>query len=422
MGHMMDLGAYINELGTKARKAAIEMARADSATKRDALLRIAEAVEKHSGRILESNARDLAAGKAAGLTQAMLDRLTLTEKRIVAMAHAIAEIADQPDPVGEIEHSVIRPSGIRVGRMRVPIGVIGIIYEARPNVTTDAAALCLKAGNACVLRGGKEALHSNVALARVVSETAAAAGLPPDAVQLVSITDRETVSLMAQAEGLIDVIIPRGGEALIRSVVAAAKVPVIKHYKGVCHTFVDVDADLDMARRICFNAKVQRPGVCNAMETLLVHEKVAEAFLPTLLAEYREAGVSLRGCNRTIEIDPTVARATEEDWYAEYLDLILAVRVVSSLDEAIEHIRRYGSAHTDAIVTRNIQTAERFVREVDSSSVMVNVSTRFSDGGEYGLGAEIGISTDKLHARGPMGAADLTTTKWVVTGNGAIRQ
>lgn len=417
----MDLAAYVNDLGARAREASIHMAKASSATKRSALLRIADAVNARAAEVLEANARDVDAAKAAGLPRAMVDRLTLDDKRLAAMSQAIAEIAEQTDPVGEIERSVLRPSGIRVGKMRVPIGVIGIIFEARPNVTTDAAALCLKAGNACILRGGKEALHSNLALAKIVSETGAVAGLHPDAVQLVRYTERETVTLMAQAEGLIDLIIPRGGESLIRSVVAAARVPVIKHYKGVCHTFVDVDADLEMAARICFNAKVQRPGVCNAMETLLVHQKVASAFLPRMLEQYRAAGVRIRGCAQTAVIDPTIELAAEDDWFAEYLDLILAVRVVSDLEEAVEHIRRYGSAHTDAIVTRNVRTADRFVREVDSSSVMVNVSTRFSDGGEYGLGAEIGISTDKLHARGPMGAADLTTTKWLVTGDGATR-
>lgn len=417
----MDLAAYVNDLGARAREAAIHMARASSATKRSALLRIADAVNARAAEVLEANARDVDAAKAADLPRAMVDRLTLDDKRLAAMSRAIAEIADQTDPVGEIERSVLRPSGIRVGKMRVPIGVIGIIFEARPNVTTDAAALCLKAGNACILRGGKEALHSNLALAEIVSETGAAAGLHADAVQLVRYTERETVTLMAQAEGLIDLIIPRGGESLIRSVVAAARVPVIKHYKGVCHTFVDADADLEMAARICFNAKVQRPGVCNAMETLLVHQKIALAFLPRMLEQYRAAGVRIRGCAKTAVIDPTVEPAAEDDWFSEYLDLILAVRVVSDLEEAVEHIRRYGSAHTDAIVTNNVKTADRFVREVDSSSVMVNVSTRFSDGGEYGLGAEIGISTDKLHARGPMGASDLTTTKWVVTGDGATR-
>jgi glutamate-5-semialdehyde dehydrogenase len=306
--------------------------------------------------------------------------------------------------------------------MRVPIGVIGIIYESRPNVTTDAAALCLKAGNSCILRGGKEAIHSNLALSQIISEAGIAFGLPQNAVQLVEHVDRETVALLAQAEALVDLIIPRGGESLIRAVVQAARVPVIKHYKGVCHTYVDSGADLEMAKEVCFNAKVQRPGVCNAMETLLIHEGVAAAFLPPMAALYRSAGVVLRGCDGSRAIDPGIEKATENDWYAEYLDLILTVKVVPSIDDAIHHIRTYGSAHTDAIISSDVRATEKFVREVDSSSVMVNVSTRLSDGGEYGLGAEIGISTDKLHARGPMGAADLTTNKWVVTGDGVIRR
>ncbi|HDS74616.1 MAG TPA: glutamate-5-semialdehyde dehydrogenase, partial [Firmicutes bacterium] len=317
---------------------------------------------------------------------------------------------------------VRRPSGIEVGRMRVPIGVVGIIYESRPNVTADAAALCVKAGNACILRGGREAIHSNVIIARVLREAGTKAGLPDDVIQLIDVTDRETVTLLAQAVDLVDVIIPRGGKGLIRAVVDAAKIPVIKHFDGICHTYVDAEADTNMAVSICYNAKVQRPGVCNAMETLLVHRNAAERVLPPLVAKYREAGVELRGDEAVRAIDSKVLPATEEDWKTEYLDLILSIRIVDNIDDAIRHIRTYGSAHTDAIVTNNVFTARKFVREVDSSSVMVNASTRFSDGGEYGLGAEIGISTDKLHARGPMGANELTTYKWVVYGEGTIRQ
>jgi len=351
----------------------------------------------------------------------LIDRLTVDDSGIEKIAKAISEIAAQTDPVGEITDMVRRPSGIEVGRMRVPIGVVGIIYESRPNVTADAAALCLKAGNACILRGGREAFHSNMILAKVLRDAGTQSGLPENAIQLIEVTDRETVTLLAQAVGLVDVIIPRGGEGLIRAVVDAAKIPVIKHFDGICHTYVDAEADTDMAISICFNAKVQRPGVCNAMETLLVHRDAAQRVLPPLFAKYRKAGVELRGDQTTRAIDSDVLPATDADWKTEYLDLILSVKVVESIDDAMDHIRTYGSAHTDAIVTNNVFTARRFVREVDSSSVMVNASTRFSDGGEYGLGAEIGISTDKLHARGPMGAAELTTYKWVVYGEGTIR-
>jgi len=417
----MDLKAYVRQVCEQAKKAATCMALLNSATKEKALRAMARAISEDAALIRQENEKDLAAAKAAGLSSAMIDRLTLDDKGITGMTEAVNEIAAQTDPVGEIEHMAYRPSGIRVGKMRVPLGVVGIIYESRPNVTADAAALCLKAGNACILRGGKEAFNSNMVLAKVLSNAGQAAGLPAFAVQLIEVTDRATVALLAQAEGFVDVIIPRGGEALIRAVVEAARVPVIKHYKGVCHTYVDKDADLAMAQKVCYNAKVQRPGICNAMETLLVHAAIGARFVPPMFKQYREAGVELRGCDKTRKIDPTVKPATEEDWYAEYLDRILAVRIVESTDEAIEHIRTYGSAHTDAIVTNNVRTADRFVREVDSSSVMVNASTRLSDGGEYGLGAEIGISTDKLHARGPMGAAELTTYKWIVYGEGATR-
>ncbi len=418
----MNLKSYVEECGAKARTAATSMAATDSGTKEKALLAMADAIAANANLIKSENEKDLAAARADGLAAAMIDRLTLTDARIEGMREAVSDIAAQQDPVGRVENMVQRPSGIEVGKMSVPIGVVGIIYESRPNVTADAAALCLKSGNACILRGGKEAFHSNMVIASVLAEAGVGAGLPEHAVQLIEVTDRETVSLLAQAEGLVDVIIPRGGEALIRAVVEAARIPVIKHYAGVCHTYVDGNADVTMAEEIAFNAKVQRPGVCNAMETLLVHASVAEALLPSLFARYRAAGVELRGCERTQRIDADVVAAKDDDWPTEYLDLILSVRIVDGIDEAMGHIRRFGSAHTDAIVTRDVGAARKFVREVDSSSVMVNASTRFSDGGEYGLGAEIGISTDKLHARGPMGAAELTTYKWVVYADGAIRQ
>ena len=417
----MDLKAYVNDCGVRAKRAAAAMARVSSATKEQALLAMAKAIEDKAELIQAENRKDLDDGRDAGLSSAMLDRLELTDKRIAAMVQAVSEIAAQTDPVGEITGMVRRPSGIQVGKMSVPIGVVGIIYESRPNVTADAAALCLKAGNACILRGGKEAFHSNMVIARVLAEAGTAAGLPEHAVQLIEVTDRETVALLAQAEGLVDLIIPRGGEGLIRAVVEAARVPVIKHYNGICHTYVDAEADLDMAYDLCFNAKVQRPGVCNAMETMLVHKTIAAAFLPEMVKRFDRAGVELRGCPATRSFIPSMKPATDEDWGTEYLDLVLSVRVVESFDQAVEHIAAHGSAHTDAIVTRSVRTAARFVNEVDSSSVMVNASTRFSDGGEYGLGAEIGISTDKLHARGPMGAGELTTYKWVVYGDGTVR-
>ena len=417
----MDLKVYINDVGKRAKQASVRMAAIDSATKGRALLAMVDAVRANADAVKRENAKDLEAGRNNGLSDALIDRLTVDDSGIEKIAKAISEIAAQTDPVGEITDMVRRPSGIEVGRMRVPIGVVGIIYESRPNVTADAAALCLKAGNACILRGGREAFHSNMILAKVLRDAGTQSGLPENAIQLIEVTDRETVTLLAQAVGLVDVIIPRGGEGLIRAVVDAAKIPVIKHFDGICHTYVDAEADTDMAISICFNAKVQRPGVCNAMETLLVHRDAAQRVLPPLFAKYRKAGVELRGDQTTRAIDSDVLPATDADWKTEYLDLILSVKVVESIDDAMDHIRTYGSAHTDAIVTNNVFTARRFVREVDSSSVMVNASTRFSDGGEYGLGAEIGISTDKLHARGPMGAAELTTYKWVVYGEGTIR-
>ena len=417
----MEIRDYIRRKAEAAKGASRKLAFASTKLKDDALLRMAEKVEEGAEGLRKENLKDLEEGRRRGLSSAMLDRLELTEERIKAMAKGLREVAALPDPVGMVERMVRRPNGLLIGKMRVPLGVIGIIYESRPNVTVDAASLCIKSGNSAVLRGGSEAINSNIALATMFREAVEEVGLPGDAVQVVETTDRRAVTEMLKCEGLIDLIIPRGGKGLIRMVVEESLIPVIKHYEGICHVYVHEDADLDMAETIAFNAKVQRPGVCNAMETLLVHEKVAGDFLPRIGEKLREAGVEIRGCTRTREVLPWAGEATEEDWRTEYLDLILSVRVVDGLGQAIEHINTYGSAHTDAIVTRSYEAAGRFVREVDSSSVMVNASTRLSDGGEYGLGAEIGISTDKLHARGPMGLEELTTYKWVVYGNGQIR-
>jgi glutamate-5-semialdehyde dehydrogenase len=362
------------------------------------------------------------AGKAKGLTAAMLDRLLLTDDRIRQMADGIEEVIALPDPVGEVLKMWRRPNGLWVGRMRIPLGVIGIIYESRPNVTADAAALCVKSGNAVVLRGGSEAIRSNTAIAGILRDAMSEGGLPADAVSIIGQTDREAIDWMLAAEEFIDLVIPRGGEGLIRSVAEKSRIPVVKHYKGVCHIYVDEDVDMEQAVSICINAKVQRPGVCNAMETLLVHEKAAPEFLPAVAAELMKKGVELRGCPQTVRLVPRARPATSEDWGTEFLDLILAVKVVPSMEEAIGHIRRHGSLHTEAILTRNHARAMRFVREVDSSLVLVNASTRFNDGFQLGLGAEIGISTTKIHAFGPMGLEELTTTKFIAFGDGQVRQ
>ncbi|BCX87928.1 glutamate-5-semialdehyde dehydrogenase [Methylomarinovum tepidoasis] len=415
-----DIHAYMQTVGRQAREASTAVARAATGAKNDALLAMASAIEAGRERIQMENQRDLIAGRERGLSEALLDRLTLTDARIAAMAEGLRQIASLPDPVGEISDLKYRPSGIQVGRMRVPLGVIGIIYESRPNVTVDAAGLCLKAGNACILRGGSEAIHSNQALAACIRTGLEAAGLPQAAVQVVETTDRAAVGELLRLDRYVDVIVPRGGKGLIERIVAESRIPVIKHLDGVCHVYLDERADAGKAVRIAVNAKTQRYGVCNAMETLLVHEAVAAGLLPRLAEEYTRHGVELRGCERTraiIDCRP----ATEDDWRAEYLAPILAIRVVDGLDQAIDHINRYGSGHTDAIVTEDYGRARRFLREVDSSSVMVNASTRFADGFEYGLGAEIGISTDKLHARGPVGLEGLTTQKFVVLGDGQIR-
>ena len=417
-----DVEAYMLEVGQRARAAAREVARAATGDKDAALRAMAASIEASADALREANAGDLAAGRERGLAEPLLDRLELTPARIAAMAEGLRQIAALADPVGEISDLRSRPSGIQVGRMRVPLGVVGIIYESRPNVTVDAAALCLKSGNAAILRGGSEAIRSNQALAACIAEGLAAAGLPREAVQVVETTDRAAVGALIRMQRYVDVIVPRGGKGLIERISTEARVPVIKHLDGVCHVYIDDEADLDKALRVAFNAKTQRYGTCNTMETLLVAEGVAEAVLPELGGMFQEVGVELRGCETTRRLVPGALPATEEDWRAEYLGPILAVRVVKDLDEAIDHIETYSSRHTDAIVTENYTRARRFLREVDSSSVMVNASTRFADGFEYGLGAEIGISTDKLHARGPVGLEGLTTLKYVVLGDGHVRQ
>jgi glutamate-5-semialdehyde dehydrogenase len=405
-----------------ARQAAKAIGCCSTPQKNTALKRIADEIIRRADDIKGENQKDLAAARSAGLAAAMIDRLAINDLTVAAMAQGLREVAQLPDPVGSLGPAWIRPNGLQVARMRIPLGVIGIIYESRPNVTVDAAGLCLKAGNAVILRGGSEAFHSNRALAGIIARSLLHSGLPEAAVQVVPVKDRAAVSSLLQQEENIDLIIPRGGEELIRFVVAHSKIPVLKHYKGVCHVYVDEGADLAMAEEVCFNAKVQRPGVCNAMETLLVNRAEAERFLPSMAKRFAAAGVELRGCAQTLPIVPKAVPATEEDWPAEFLDLILAVRVVDSLEEAIAHIAAFGSNHTEAIITRDYDRARRFVREVDSSVVLVNASTRFNDGGQLGLGAEIGISTSKLHAFGPMGLEELTTSKFVVFGSGQIRE
>jgi len=418
----LDLPAYMREVGERARAAARVLARADTEAKNAALDAISAALVRDAEKLLAANAHDVTAARAAGNDAAFVDRLTLEASTIQAMADGVREIAALPDPVGEITELKHRPTGIQVGRMRVPLGVVGIVYESRPNVTVDAAALCLKSGNACILRGGSEAQHSNQAIAACVHEGLRTAGLSEDAVQLVGTTDRAAVGLLVTMDKYVDVLVPRGGKGLIQRVTDEATVPVIKHLDGVCHVFIDEFADVEMAVRIADNAKTQRYSPCNTMETLLVHARMAARVLPPLSKIYIDKGVELRGDVGARAIVPQMKVATEHDWYTEYLGPILAVRVVPSLDAAIEHIAQYGSQHTDAIVTESYGNAMRFLREVDSSSVMVNASTRFADGFEYGLGAEIGISTSKLHARGPVGLEGLTSQKWVVFGSGQVRQ
>ena len=417
-----DLAGQIEEMGRRARRAARSLALCSTEAKNAALHAIADAIEAAEKDIIASNEQDLAAAPGFGLNAAAIDRLKLTPERIHAMAKGVREVALLPDPVGEVIRAWTRPNGLKITKLRVPIGVVGIIYESRPNVTADAAVLCLKSGNACILRGGKESIHSNLAIAKALSVGAQNAGLSPDVIQLVPFTDREGVKLLAQMDRYLDVIVPRGGHALIEAVVEHARMPVIKHYHGVCHVFVDRSADLAMAEKIVLNAKCQRPGVCNALETLLVHRDVAEKFLPKMAASLADKGVELRGDVRTCEVLGDKAKsATEADWTTEYLELILSIRVVDSLEEAVEHIENYGSHHTDSIVTADESQAREFLAAVDSATVLWNASTRFSDGGEFGFGAEIGISTDKLHARGPMGLEELTTYKYLVEGAGQVR-
>lgn len=416
-----DFASQARSLAQRARDASRVLLAAGTGVKNKALRAMAEGLRARTPELLAANAADLAAAQQAGLSAALIDRLKLTPDRVVKMARGVEEVADLRDPVGEVLEGYVRPNGLQIQRVRVPLGVVMAIYESRPNVTSDVAALCLKSGNAGILRGGHESLRSNLAIHRVLADALSDAGLPADAVLMVDNPDRDLLAALLTQDGLIDVVIPRGGEGLIRAVAQQSTIPVIKHYKGVCHVYVDDLADLEMAEAICYNAKVQRPGVCNAMETMLVNRNVAARFLPRICNRLAQARVELRGCERTRRIFPDAGPATEDDWAAEYLDLVLAVRVVDDIGEAIDHIARYGSSHTDAIVSEDIRRIQRFIRDVDSSSVMVNTSTRFSDGGEYGLGAEVGISTDKLHARGPMGCRDLTTYKWIVIGNGQLR-
>ena len=417
----MSVQKTVESLAIAAKKAARKLAFESTTRKNNVLLRMAEALQEQKKFIQAENEKDLAAGREKGLSAAMLDRLALTDKVIESMIAGLHEVVALPDPVGEVDEMIRRPNGIMVGRMRIPLGVIGMIYESRPNVTVDAAALCLKAGNAVILRGGSEAIHSNLALAKVLQDALASENINPAAIQVIPVADREAVNVLLSLEDYIDLIIPRGGEGLIRFVAENSRIPVLKHYKGVCHVFVDADADIDMAANIVMNGKCQRPGVCNALETLLVHKDIAEAFLPLVATRLVAAGVELRGCPRTKAILPDIKDAVEEDWPAEFLDLILAVRVVDDLDAAMDHIAEYGSQHTEVIVTRSYANGQRFIREVDASAVMINASTRFSDGGQFGLGAEIGISTTKLHAYGPMGLKELTTRKFIVYGDGQVR-
>lgn len=418
----MNENEHIVMIAKDARNASKEMSRCNSNKKNEILLRIAEKIEKDISIIKDANNKDIGHTNKMNLSNAMIDRLIVKDSTITSMADGLREIAKLDDPIGSLMNTWIRPNGLQISRMRIPLGVIAIIYESRPNVTIDAAGLCIKAGNAVILRGGSEAFNTNQALASIISHSFSETGLPEKAVQVIPIRDRSALNILLRQEEYIDLIIPRGGEGLIRFVVENSKIPVLKHYKGVCHVYVDEGADLSMAEEICFNSKVNRPGVCNAMETLLVHKALDKHFLPSLAKRYIEAGVEIRGCPKTLDILPNAKMALEDDWPAEYLDLIIAVRVVDDIDQAIEHISNYSSNHTEAIVTSDYHRARRFVREIDSSVVLVNASTRFNDGNQLGLGAEIGISTSKLHAFGPMGIEELTTTKFVVHGDGQIRE
>lgn len=417
----MDYITELTEKGSRAKCAARKLAALSTAVKNQALLAMAKALEENQAAIIAANAKDIAQAKENNMPKSLVDRLLLNEARISAIADGLRQIVALPDPVGESISGWVRPNGLKITKMRVPLGVIGMIYEARPNVTVDAAGLCLKAGNAVILRGGSEAIHSNTAIARILANAAQAAGVPEGAIQLIETTDRLAVNAMLKLNQYLDVIIPRGGAGLIKTVVENSTVPVIETGTGVCHTFVDSSADLTMAQDIAFNAKVSRPGVCNAMETLLVHKQIAADFLPAMLQRYHQAGVEIRGCAETIKYHPAVKPAVEADWAAEFLDFILAVRVVDNLDMALDHIATYSTRHSEAIITCDYDNAQRFQQEVDAAAVYVNASTRFTDGFEFGFGAEIGISTQKLHARGPMGLAELTSIKYIVNGNGQIR-
>ncbi len=418
---MSNLRKEIIDIAKGAKEASRIMGGLSSAIKDKALLAMADGLEREKAEIFKANKKDILLCRKKKLKSAFIDRLTLNDKRIKSMADSLREVAKIHDPIGEIIKMWRRPNGLWIGKIKVALGVIGVIYESRPNVTSDCIGLCIKSGNGVILRGGSEAINSNIAIFTMLNETAKKCGIPTGAINLIKATDRKAVHLLLTLDEYVDLIIPRGGESLIREVVLRSRIPALKHYKGVCHTYVDEDADLNMAGRICLNAKVQRPSVCNAMETLLVHKDIASRFLPAIISKYKEAGVEIRGCSLTRKIVKGIASATERDWYTEYLDLILSVRVVKDIDGAIEHITKYGTKLSDAIVTENYHNAVEFVRRVDSACVYVNASTRFTDGYEFGLGAEIGISTDKLHARGPVAVEELTSYKYIVFGDGQIR-
>lgn len=417
----MSIKDEVIKIAKAAREASRTLAGLSSEVKNKSLLKMADGLEKEVEFLKKENEKDLAYGREKGLSSAMMDRLTLSDKVIKGMADGLREVVALPDPVGEVAKMWLRPNGLQVGKMRIPLGVIGFIYEARPNVTADAAGLCIKSGNAVILRGGSEAFNSSIAILKVIHKALEGTGVPADAVTVIPTVEREAINEMLKLEEYIDLIIPRGGEGLIRFVSENSRIPVIKHYKGVCHVFVDESADLKMAEEIVINSKCQRPGVCNALETLLVHEKVADKFLPVMGKRLVAEGVEIRGCEKTMKFIPQAKPASEEDWSKEYLDLIISVKVVKDIDEAMAHIARYGSLHTESIITTDYHNSRRFLREVDSSVVLVNASTRFNDGGQLGLGAEIGISTTKVHSFGPMGLEDLTTTKYIVFGEGQIR-
>lgn len=418
----MDIKEFVTQKALDAKQGARELAKASPGLKNKVLDAMAQAIRDNAEALKTENAKDIQAAEAKGLTKALIDRLMLTDQRIAEMADGIEVVSKLPDPVGQITGTWQRPNGMTVGRMRVPIGVIGIIYESRPNVTADATVLCLKAGNAVLLRGGSEAINSNRAIVGILRQAAQAEGLHQGTVTFIDTPDREAVMQMIKLQGIVDLIIPRGGEGLIRTVTENSVIPVLKHYNGICHAFVHRDAELKMASDICFNSKVQRPGTCNALETMLVDEPIAEAFLPDICQRFKEAGVEVRGCPKTISLCPATKEATEQDFHTEHLDLIINVKVVPDMEAAMEHIIKYGSAHTETIVTNNHADAMRFLREVDSSAVIINASTRLNDGFQFGLGAEIGISTDKIHARGPMGLEELTCTKFIVLGTGQLRE